>query len=52
MEDAVQECYNDSKTDVVFVKKRMKEARDRVIKKLLGDRTLCGIQSSLVKERK
>ncbi len=36
MEDAVQECYNDGKTDIIFIKKRMKEAKDRTIRKLFG----------------
>lgn len=36
MSDAVMECYSENKTEPVFVKTRMFEAKNKTIKKLIG----------------
>lgn len=36
MSDAVEEAYADKKTDPVFVRARMNEARDKTVKQLVG----------------
>jgi hypothetical protein len=36
MEDAVMHCYADRQTEPEFVKARMREAKEKTVRKLLG----------------